>query len=317
VNESTLRLAFAGTPDLAAVVLETILKDKDCVVDHIYTQPDRPFGRGKRLKASAVKELSMTHNLTIYQPTKITDLDMQELLKNIDLLVVAAYGMILPAELLNIPRLGAINVHTSLLPRWRGAAPIQRAIEAGDEETGITIMQMDAGLDTGDILLQRSCDIFPEDNSGLLHDRLARLGADCLMETLDLLRGPGITPVKQDDANTCYAHKISKQEARIDWNLPAIEIERKIRAFNPAPVAYTELNGMRIKLWDAKAINDDLPKDAQAGQVDHISTQSIQVQTGKGLLEIVRLQLPGKKQLHVCELLNGNPGFFQDNPVFT
>jgi methionyl-tRNA formyltransferase len=312
VSASKLRLAFAGTPDLAAKILEFILKDSSHIIDHIYSQPDRPAGRGKKVHACAVKMMAEKHHIQIFQPEKSSLIDLDNRLSKVDLLVVAAYGMILPEHIINRPRYGSINVHTSLLPRWRGAAPIQRAIEAGDKETGITIMQMDAGLDTGDILLKDSCNIGEEDTAGSMHDKLSDLGAKSLIQVLDELASTGITPIKQNNAEATYAKKTTKQEASIDWSKSAIDIERKIRAFNPSPVAYTVIEDLRIRIWGAETIQIEKQAEAAPGTVIISNDRKFMIQTGDGLISIKKLQLPGKKVMAVGDFLNGNPGFVKN-----
>ncbi len=308
MTDSTLQLAFAGTPALAATILQTLIDNTAHDIVVVYTQPDRPSGRGRKLHESEVKRLATARQLDIRQPASAADIDPAGQLSNVDVLIVAAYGMILPAALLTQPRLGCINVHTSLLPRWRGAAPIQRSIQAGDTETGISIMQMDTGLDTGDILLQQSCPIHSDDTAGTLHDRLAILGGKCLLETLNRILTGDIHPLKQDDRQSTYARKLSKAEALIDWSKPAIEVQRMIRAFNPAPVAHTELNGIKMRIWDADIL--DKAHESQApGSVIACRPDGIIVTTGTQLLCIRRLQLPGKKVSTTQDFLNGHPDF--------
>lgn len=306
--DSTFQLAFAGTPVLAATILETLIDHTAHDIVVVYTQPDRPAGRGRKLHESEVKRLATARQLDICQPASSADLDPANELSNVDALIVVAYGMILPAALLTRPRFGCINVHTSLLPRWRGAAPIQRSIQAGDTETGISIMQMDAGLDTGDILLQQSCPIHSDDTARSLHDRLAILGGKCLLETLDRMLTGDIHPVKQDDRQSTYARKLSKTEALIDWRKPAIEVQRMIRAFNPVPVAHTELNGIKMRIWDADIL-DEAHESLIPGSVIDCRPDGIIVTTGKQLLCIRRLQLPGKKASTTQDFLNGHPDF--------
>ncbi|MCZ6524993.1 MAG: methionyl-tRNA formyltransferase [Gammaproteobacteria bacterium] len=308
MTDSTLQLAFAGTPALAATILQTLIDNTAHDIVVVYTQPDRPAGRGRKLHESEVKRIATARQLDIRQPASAADIDPAGQLSNVDVLIVAAYGMILPAALLTQPRLGCINVHTSLLPRWRGAAPIQRSIQAGDTETGISIMQMDTGLDTGDILLQQSCPIHSDDTAGTLHDRLAILGGKCLLETLNRILTGDIHPLKQDDRQATYARKLSKVEALIDWSKPAIEVQRMIRAFNPAPVAHTELNGIKMRIWDADIL--DKAHESQApGSVIACRPDGIIVTTGTQLLCIRRLQLPGKKASTTQDFLNGHPDF--------
>lgn len=250
-----LRLIFAGTPDFAAHHLQTLIDSPHQVIA-CYTQPDRPAGRGKKLQASPVKQLAVTHKIPMHQPKSLKNTDEHALLAshNADLMVVVAYGLILPPEVLSAPRLGCINVHASLLPRWRGAAPIQRAIEAGDAVTGITIMQMDEGLDTGDMLLTSECPILPTDTGGSLHDRLLMLGGPALIDVLTQLHNGTVFPQKQDNAASNYATKMTKTEAALDWQQSAEVLERKIRAFNPFPVTFTtrkDAPDARIRIWQA------------------------------------------------------------------
>ncbi|MGH8248022.1 MAG: methionyl-tRNA formyltransferase [Gammaproteobacteria bacterium] len=300
-----LNVAFAGTPDIAATLLAVILEHGRHEVMLIYTQPDRPAGRGRQLTKSPVKVLAGQRRLPVRQPGSPQLFDTAGELGKADVLVVAAYGMILPQAILQRPRLGAVNVHLSLLPRWRGAAPVQRALLAGDDITGITIMQMDAGLDTGPILLQRSCPIHAEDTTGSLTERLARLGGECLISILDALTDGAVEPTAQDRFRASYATKISKEEARIDWSRPAREIERMVRAFNPAPIAHAILNGMQMRIWEAGVIEDKQPGIAPGTTVS-ISAEGIDVATGNGILRIRRLQLPGKTSVSAREFLSAH-----------
>lgn len=305
---STLRLAFAGTPELAAIVLDKLIRDNRYSISHVYTQPDRPAGRGRKLIKSPVKVLADSNQLEVLQPQTATDFDPDNRLNNIDVLIVVAYGMILPQGFLTRPKFGSINIHLSLLPRWRGAAPIQRAIAAGDKETGISIMQMDSGLDTGDILLQKSCPILPDDTAGSLHDRMAILAGDCLLEALDAITRNALNPVKQKNKFATYAKKIIKKEADIDWSRPAIEIERLIRAFNPIPIAYTTIGGKTIRIWRAVILERDKGK-RNPGDVISYSSEGLDIATGDKILRILKLQLPGKKILSVKDFYHGNPDF--------
>lgn len=310
MNKIGLRLAFAGTPELAATVLNDLLRHDNQSISFVITRPDKPAGRGRKLAQSPVKMMAEQHGLPILQPQSPSELDPDKALLHTDVLVVVAYGMILPQNILGRPRLGCINVHTSLLPRWRGAAPIQRAIQEGDSKTGVTIMQLAAGLDTGDILLQRECAISPGETAGSLHDKLANLGGPCLLEALECLQRQTITPRKQDQDLVTYATKISKQEAVIDWRSTALELERLIRAFNPAPVAHTKIQGLAMRVWEA----DVLSQSAQVltpGTVIEVAVNGIIVATGKGMLRIQRLQLPGKKVITAREFLNGHPDVLQ------
>lgn len=312
MSVSTLRLAFAGTPDLATTLLQGLLDQSMHQVELVYCQPDRPSGRGRKITKCPVKQLAESRHLSIRQPVKANGIDPDNELAGVDLMVVAAYGMILPGEILTRPKSGCINVHTSLLPRWRGAAPIQRAIQAGDKETGITIMQMDTGLDTGDILLQRRCPIETDDTAGILHDRLAQLGVDCLLEALDKLAAGKLERTKQDDTQANYASKITKAEALIDWTRPAQELERQIRAFNPVPVTHTELNGMPMRIWEASLVSDR-EISSRPGTIIDCDQQGIIVATGEKLLRINKLQIPGKKPVSVADFLNGHPDFMGHN----
>ena len=301
-----LRLAFAGTPQLAATILSALLAQDRHELSLIISQPDRPAGRGRVLVASPVKQLAEKHGLKICQPVSPEMLDPENALARVDVLLVAAFGMILPDEILYRPRLGCINVHTSLLPRWRGAAPIQRAIQAGDSITGVTIMQIDSGLDTGDILLQKECAILPDDTGGTLLEKLAVLGGECLVETLDRLAENGITPKKQGDDQATYASKITKEEALLDWHKDALELERMIRAFNPAPVAHTVLQGVALRIWQADIIAtaaDHYPP----GKIIEVGADGIIVATARDALRIRRLQLPGRKATDCRDFLNGHP----------
>jgi methionyl-tRNA formyltransferase len=304
-----VRIVFAGTPEFAAVSLERLLAHGETVVA-AYTQPDRPAGRGRTPRASLVKTLALAHGLAVEQPRTLRDEPAVATLAGYrpDLLVVAAYGLILPPAILDVPRLGCINVHASLLPRWRGAAPIQRAIMAGDTRTGITIMQMDAGLDTGAILRARACPIRPEDTGGTLHDRLAVLGADLLEETLDALARDGITPVSQPHEGVTYAHRLTVHDALLDWERSAAELERLIRAVDPWPVARTALDGQGLRVWRARVA---APMDharltqARPGQIIAATPAGIDVVTADGVLTLLRVQRPGRRPMDVKEYLNG------------
>lgn len=296
-----LKIAFAGTPQFAAVALEALLHSPHRVVA-VYTQPDRPAGRGRRLTPSPVKVLAQTHHLPVLQPTTLrNDAVLRRLREHgADVLVVAAYGLILPREALDACPLGAVNIHASLLPRWRGAAPIQRAILAGDRETGVTLMQMDEGLDTGAILAERATPIGPRDTAATLHDRLARLGADLLVETLPALAAGRIEPRPQDETRATYADKLNKAEARIDWTRPADHIDRQVRAFDPWPVAHTTLDGQTLRIWRARP----QPGSAEPGTIVAAGRDGITVGTGEGLLILEEVQLPGKRRMAARDLAN-------------
>ncbi|MFA5549657.1 MAG: methionyl-tRNA formyltransferase [Porticoccaceae bacterium] len=304
-----LRVVFGGTPDFAAHHLDALIA-AGCQLVGVFTQPDRPAGRGKKLTPSPVKELAQGHGLPVFQPASLKDPDAQRLLTDLapDLFVVVAYGLLLPRAVLDIPRHGCINVHASLLPRWRGAAPIQRAIEAGDSLTGITIMGMDVGLDTGDMLRKVSCPIAADDTGGSLHDKLAALGPPALLATIaDIARGE-THPEKQDDSLATYAAKISKQEAEIDWRGDAIVIDRRIRAFNPFPVAYTLLAGEPLRIWRAAPVTTE--HSAAPGTLLAVDDDSVTLACGHGALRLLEVQLPGKKRMPMAELLRGNPRLF-------
>lgn len=309
-----LRIIFAGTPEFAAEHLKALLGSRHQVIA-VYSQPDRPAGRGKKLTASPVKEVALTHDIPVYQPLNFKSPEaVAELAAlNADLMVVVAYGLILPKVVLDAPRLGCINVHASILPRWRGAAPIQRAIEAGDSETGVTIMQMDVGLDTGDMLIKAFCPILSDDSGGSLHDKLISIGTPALIDALDLIQAGTLKPEKQDGSLSNYAPKLSKEEAALNWQLSALELERKVRAFNPFPVAHTKPMGagddQRIRVWAATA--SDKTTSAPLGSITQISSEGLWIVCKNGQLILEQLQLPGKKAMGVSEILRGYPDLFK------
>ncbi|MGE6223358.1 methionyl-tRNA formyltransferase [Aeromonas media] len=305
-----LKLIFAGTPDFAARHLAALLSSDHEVVA-VYTQPDKPAGRGQKLTASPVKELALAHDLPVYQPASLRNEEAQAELAALgaDLMVVVAYGLILPKAVLDTPRLGCLNVHGSLLPRWRGAAPIQRAIWAGDAETGVTIMQMDVGLDTGAMIRKVSCPIASDETSASLYDKLAELGPQALVDTLDAMAAGDTAAEAQDDALANYAQKLSKEEARIDWSMEAVAIERCIRAFNPWPISWFEVAEQTIKVWQAEVIDSD--HGQSAGTLLKADKQGIDVATGKGVLRLLTLQPPGKKAMSVPDLLNSRRDWFE------
>ena len=307
-----MNIIFAGTPAFAAQSLEAIIKAGHKVVA-VYTQPDRPAGRGKKLVKSEVKQLAETYHLPVFQPSKLTLLEEQHILRDLkpDLLIVAAYGLLLPQSVLDIPPYGCVNIHASLLPRWRGAAPIQRAIQAGDTETGITIMQMDAGLDTGAMLLKRAIPIQPHESAASLHDRLATLGAEAILDYLE--QRSSLMPEQQDDTQACYARKLSKQEAQIDWHAPAHQIERNVLAFNPAPVAYFELDEQRIRVFDAKAIEDQ--SQYSPGYILKKDKNGILIKCAQDALLIQTLQLPGAKAMPVQAFINGGKNLLNEGEL--
>ena len=305
-----LKLIFAGTPDFAARHLAALLSSDHEVVA-VYTQPDKPAGRGQKLTASSVKELALTHNLPVYQPASLRKEEAQAELAALgaDLMVVVAYGLILPKAVLDTPPLGCINVHGSLLPRWRGAAPIQRAIWAGDDETGVTIMQMDVGLDTGAMIRKVNCPISADDTSASLYDKLAELGPQALVDTINAMAAGETAANAQDDALANYAEKLSKEEARIDWSMDAVTIERCIRAFNPWPISWFEVADQTIKVWQAKVIASE--HGQQPGTLLNADKQGIDIATGQGILRLLALQPPGKKAMSVADLLNSRRDWFE------
>ncbi|WP_439259699.1 methionyl-tRNA formyltransferase [Lonepinella sp. BR2930] len=312
-----LNIIFAGTPDFAAQHLQALLNSQHNVIA-VYTQPDKPAGRGKKLQASPVKQLAEQHHLPVYQPKSLRKEDAQVELAslNADVMVVVAYGLILPLAVLQAPKFGCLNVHGSILPRWRGAAPIQRAIWAGDKQTGVTIMQMDIGLDTGDMLHKVYCDIAPQETSASLYHKLAELAPAALIEVLDNLTNNKYLPEKQDDSQSTYADKLSKDEAQLNWQLSAEQLERNIRAFNPAPVAFLILNindvQERVKIYQA----DVLPhQDKTAGTVLAVDKKGVQIATTQGVLNITQLQPSGKKPMSVQDFLNGRADWFKVGDV--
>ena len=315
--DSSLRILFAGTPDFAALHLRSLINSKHSLIG-VYTQPDRPAGRGKKLTASPVKKLALEAQLPLYQPASLKDAKEQQQLAKLqaDVMVVVAYGLILPQAVLDIPRLGCLNVHASLLPRWRGAAPIQRAIEAGDPQSGITIMQMDAGLDTGDMLATASCPIHGDTTAASLHDELADLGAPLLLQVLSDLQAHQQAARQQDDALATYASKIQKQEAEIDWQQDSLTLDRRIRAFNPFPVCFSTLGGERVKLWQAQPVAAAAGDQGRAGTIVSADRDGITVRCGSGCLNILKLQLPGGKPLSAQQMLNARQDQFAPGQQF-
>lgn len=309
----SLNIIFAGTPDFAAQHLQAILNSQHNVIA-VYTQPDKPAGRGKKLQASPVKQLAEQNNIPVYQPKSLRKEEAQSELKalNADVMVVVAYGLILPKAVLDAPRLGCLNVHGSILPRWRGAAPIQRSIWAGDAQTGVTIMQMDEGLDTGDMLHKVYCDILPTETSTSLYNKLAELAPSALIDVLDNLENGKFIAEEQDDSQSNYAEKLSKEEAQLDWTLPAMQLERNIRAFNPAPIAYltVNVNGVeeRVKIYQAQVLPH---QEKTAGTVLNVSKNGIEIATTEGVLNITQLQPSGKKPMSVQDFLNGRADWFK------
>ncbi|KHT41151.1 methionyl-tRNA formyltransferase [Pectobacterium brasiliense] len=305
----SLRIIFAGTPDFAARHLDALLSSGHEVVG-VFTQPDRPAGRGNKLTPSPVKVLAEQHSIPVFQPKSLRPEENQAMVQalNADVMVVVAYGLILPQPVLSMPRLGCINVHGSLLPLWRGAAPIQRALWAGDSETGVTIMQMDVGLDTGAMLHKISCPILPQDTSATLYDKLAELGPRGLLETLEQLADGSAVAETQNDALATYAEKLSKEEARLNWQLSAEQLERCIRAFNPWPVSYFIVDEQPVKVWKAEVIAK--AHGSQPGTILQSDKQGIQVATADGILNIQELQPAGKKVMAAQDLLNSRREWF-------
>ncbi|CAM3900924.1 methionyl-tRNA formyltransferase [Xenorhabdus thuongxuanensis] len=305
----SLRIIFAGTPDFAARHLAALLNSQHKVVG-VLAPPDKPAGRGKKLTPSPVKVLAEEHDIPVFQPKTLRTEESQQWVmeQQADIMIVVAYGLILPQAVLDIPRLGCLNVHGSLLPRWRGAAPIQRSLWAGDQETGVTIMQMDAGLDTGNMLLKAICPITNEDTSASLYEKLADIGPKALLNTLDLITSGTLQPEIQDDTLTTYAEKLSKDEAKVDWNLPASQIERCIRAFNPWPMSFFLVDDQPIKIWQAEVIAEQTTQ--APGTIISADKKGIQMATADGILNIVQLQPPGKKAMSVADLLNSKREWF-------
>jgi len=302
-----VNIIFAGTPDFSAVALQALLESEHDVIA-VYTQPDRPAGRGRKLKASPVKALAQENNIPVYQPVSLREQEAQQELSalNADIMIVVAYGLILPKEILEAPAHGCLNIHASILPRWRGAAPIQRAILAGDTQSGVTIMQMDEGLDTGDMLNIKYCDIDADDTGSTLHDKLASAGGLALIQTLEDVEAKCLEPVSQDDSLAIYAHKLDKKEAQIDWqNETADEIVRKVQAFNSWPVAYTDYSGKSLRLWRASLQADEKTSSSHFGEVVAESVKGIDIAAKNGLVRVTELQMPGKKRIMVRDFING------------
>ncbi len=306
----SLRIVFAGTPDFAARHLAALLSSEHEIIG-VYTQPDRPAGRGKKLTASPVKNIALEHDIAVFQPENFkSDEAKQQLVDlNADLMIVVAYGLLLPQPVLDTPRLGCINVHGSILPRWRGAAPIQRSIWAGDAETGVTIMQMDIGLDTGDMLKIATLPIEATDTSASMYDKLADLGPQALIDCVaDIATGKAVA-TKQDDAQANYAKKLSKDEAKIDWTQDAAFIERCVRAFNPWPMSHFSVAENTIKVWQTRMVATS--HDKAPGTIIQADKTGIYVATGNGALVLEQLQVPGKKAMSVQDILNSRAAWFE------
>lgn len=315
-----MNIIFMGTPDLAATIFAKLINSDHNILAAV-TQPDKPYGRGRKIKYSQVKELAVSNDFPVLQPHKAKDEDFIEKLKNYnpDLIVVAAYGQILPESIINLPKHGCINVHTSLLPKYRGASPIQWAIMNGDEKTGVTIMHMDTTLDTGDIIIQEEVLIDTNETADTLHDKLAVCGGNLILEAIDLIDKGNAPRIKQDDSKASYVKTIDKSQGKIDFKLPAIQIERQIRGLNPWPSAYTFLNGKNLKVWQAEVISEevvtnsninkeDLNKLAKSapGQVVTVEKDSLLLKTGDGYLKLLEIQLAGKKRMKIADFIRGN-----------
>ena len=302
----TLKIIYAGTPDFAVPALHALIESPHDVVA-VYTQPDRPAGRGRKIQFGPVKQVAVDADIAVEQPLSLKDEEAQKTLADYqaDVMIVAAYGLILPQSILDCPKYGCLNIHGSLLPRWRGAAPIHRAIQAGDKDTGVTIMQMAAGLDTGDMLLKVTCPITPQDTGQTIHDQLANDGAKALLKVLKNI--DQLEPEIQNEELTTYAHKLTKEEAEIDWAQSAKQIDRTIRAFNPWPVAFTKFNDKPLRLFMSQLEKQTKKQTSTepVGTVTNETPEGISVVTGDGVLSFSRLQMPGKKAMDVRDFLNG------------
>jgi len=300
-----VRIVFAGTPAFSVPGLNALIVAESVDVAGVYTQPDRPAGRGKKQRQSPVKQLALTYGIAVFQPESLRDESVVVQLRQLkpDLMVVVAYGLILPISVLSIPSLGCINIHASLLPRWRGAAPIQRAIEAGDDRTGICLMQMDQGLDTGPVLARSSIPITADDTAHSVHDKLAILGGELLGLNLSAIAAQVLPAVAQDETQACYAPKLEKAEAKLDWQLSAMVLERKVRAFNPWPMAFAQLNHTSLRVLRASV--DHTPTEAQPGYIIEADSNGIVVATAEGKLILTEVQKPGGRPMPVAALLNG------------
>ena len=301
-----MKVVFAGTPEFSVPALQVLLDSEHTVVA-VYTRPDRPSGRGRRIIQSPVKQLALQADLPVFQPSVLKTAEAQSELQELqpDLMVVVAYGLILPPDVLRIPRLGCVNLHASLLPRWRGAAPIQRAILAGDTETGVCLMQMEAGLDTGPLLACRRCVIGETETGSQLNDKLAQLGADLLADNLDALERGALEPRPQDATGATYASKLDKSEALVDWSGSAVDIARKVRAFNAWPVAETCYRGRQLRIWEAQSRAG--AAGASPGTVVSAGRDGIEVACGAGRLLIEKVQLPGARPVSAADFINANP----------
>lgn len=311
-----LKIIFAGTPEFAAKYLQALLNTAHCITA-VITQPDKPAGRGRKIQINPVKQLSIAHNITVYQPKNLRDAAIQQTLKNLtpDVIIDVACGLFVPKEILELPTHGCINIHPSLLPRWRGASPIQRAILSGDKETGISIMLMDEGLDTGPVFLQKKYLIQDDDTTATLLKNLAPIGIDALIEVLNKIPNNEIIPKKQDDSKSSYANKITKQDAKINWHKSAAKLAREVRAFNPWPISYAQIDDQTVRIWQADTSTATTNKNP--GEIISINDQEITVATGDGVLRILAMQFPGKKALPLTEILKSKLEFFKKFNKFT
>lgn len=311
----SLNIVFAGSAEFAIPSLDALIQSHHKILA-VYTQPDRLAGRGQKPTSTPIKLFAQQHNLPVHQPETLKNKTEQQILHNIhaDIMIDVAYGLFLPKEVLNTFKYGCINVHPSLLPRWRGAAPIQRAILAGDTETGVTVMQVDEGWDTGDILKQTKINIGMTDTTASMQEKLSKPGAKLLLNVLENLKQGKLKPIPQDDTKSCYANKITKQEAHLNWQLSAIELDRTIRAFNPWPVAFTKIDQQVLRIW--KAIPSDAKTDKSPGTIVNTDKKSIDVATGKGILRLFELQLPGGKILSAFAMLNSKKELFKIGKCF-
>lgn len=305
-----MKIIFAGTPEFAKIALVHLIASKYNVIA-VYTQPDRPAGRGRQLQASPVKTFAQEHHIPVHQPITLRDSNAQKTFAELkpDLMVVAAYGLLLPKDILNIPTFGCINIHASLLPRWRGAAPIQHAIMAGDVRTGITIMQMDEGLDTGDSLLQMPCEIHAKETSATLLARLSEIGSEAVIQVIEDIKTNRLQPVKQDANLATYAVKINKSEALINWELSAAQLDRNIRAFNPWPIAHSHLESELVRIWQATPLTQ--PTTALPGTIVETTLDAVYVATGSGLLAVEKVQFAGGKLLDIKDVLHAKADKFK------
>lgn len=301
-----MKMIYMGTPDFAVGPLEALIAAGHQVTA-VVTQPDKPRGRGKSVQMTPVKEAAISHNIPVYQPRSVKETEFVETLRGMeaDVIIVAAFGQLLPKEILQMPRFGCLNIHASLLPCYRGAAPIQWAVIDGKEKTGVTIMRMDEGLDTGDMLLVKEVSLSPDETGGSLFDKLSETGSALIVEALKTLEDPGLTPVPQT-GESCYAPVLTKAMGKIDWNRSAVEIERLIRGLNPWPSAYSRLNGKMLKIWAARPVEEVVP-EFLPGQIVRVSRREFGVKTGDGILYITELQPEGKKRMEADAFLRGYP----------